>query len=106
MVSMPLGAIPPYHPAQFVHVGIDHDARAMRALGADDRAHAVVAERGGQRLHHVHQHLAHRLFEARRTGRVGQFLQGVDGAVLRIRGRGAQQQCAARKKARIGGCAL
>jgi hypothetical protein len=71
-------------------MGVDQDLRAARTLRGDDRAHAVVGERTGERLHHPDQQRAHRFFDARRTGSVGQFLQGFGGAVHGRRGDGAE----------------
>ena len=72
------------HAAEFVHVRVDHDARAGRALRRDNRAHAVEGDRRGERLHLFHQQLAYRLLEAGRSGRIRQALQQVGYAILTV----------------------
>lgn len=78
-----IGSDAPNHGAEFVHVGVEHDARAAVALCGDDGAEAVVGNVVGERGHAFDHNFADRLFETGRPGSFGQKLQELRGLILR-----------------------
>ena len=68
--------------AKFVHVGVDHDARAGGALCGDDGAEAVVGEVIGEGRHALNHDFANRFFIAGRAGRFRKCSKEFGGGVL------------------------
>jgi hypothetical protein len=83
---------PTDHAAEFVHVGVHHDARPGGALRRDDRAEAVEGDRRRERPHLIDHHLADWLLESRRARRVCEQPQQFHGPVLRGDGAAAGEK--------------
>jgi hypothetical protein len=82
-----------YNAADFIHMGVQHDAGTARALACDHRAQAVIAELVRQGLHFAHHDLAHRLLESGRRGRFRQGAQKLGCSILRTGGLDEQAIC-------------
>jgi len=74
------------HGAEFVHVGIEHDARAGVSLLCDDGAETVVTDLVGERAHAIGHDFAHWFFISRGTRSFGEFFQERHNAVGILRG--------------------
>jgi len=68
-------------PPQFVHMRVEHNARAGVTLLRDDGAEAVVENVVGIRLHAFTHQLSHGIFIARRAVHVGEFFEKQDNAI-------------------------
>ena len=74
------------HPANLVHMGIQHDARSVVALARNHRTQTVIGDGIGIGAQFVNHDLTHRLLEARRCWGFRQGAKKLDGPVLRIGG--------------------
>ena len=78
------------HSAELVHMGIDHDARAVGSLSGEDGAHAVIADGRNVGLHGIDHDFSNGLLEAGRAGSVGERAQKLQRPVLRQQGEGRE----------------
>ena len=82
-------------PAEFVHVGVDHDAGAVRALRGDDGTEAVVGDVVGEGRHVLDHDFTDGLFVAGGAGSFGKFFEELRSGILGAGGkdRGEGREC-------------